>query len=317
MQWKAIMDEPRVQGLSGFGLEVPDLAAAEKFYTAFGLAPSRQGEALLLGSPGRDHEECVLVLGAQKKMHHVSFFIAPGDRDRFAERLTRRGMKVQEQAPRGWVRPGLWFQDPWGTWINLTPKVLPATPAVQAPPSNMHGRAERVDVHLWRELDHSRGPQRIGHMLMFTPDWEKTERFFCEHLGLRTSDRAAGKVAFMAAGDGVTDHHCFGLINSTHRGFQHASFQVAGFDDIGFGAWRMGKAGYSEGFGPGRHAIASNLFFYARDPWGSWAEYYADMDKISPAWTCRDFQALPYVWGPEWSPEFWGSKMNGNFEPAA
>ena len=119
----------------------------------------------------------------------------------------------------------------------------------------------------------------------------------------------------MAAGSGVIDHHCFGLVPSTHRGFQHASFKVDSIDDIGFGAWRMNKAGYKEAFGPGRHALASNLFHYTRDPWGSWIEYYADMDRISDAWQTRDWSELPYVWGPEWAPEFWGKEMNGNFEP--
>ena len=170
-------------------------------------------------------------------------------------------------------------------------------------------------MHHWRALNRDPKPQRLGHMLMFTPDYEKSEAFFTEVLGLRTTDRAKGKVSFMAAGNGVIDHHCFGLIPSTHRGFQHASFKVGGIDDIGFGAWRMRSAGYRESFGPGRHALASNLFHYFRDPWGSWIEYYADMDRISDKWECRDWQELPYVWGPEWAPEFWGKEMNGNFEP--
>ena len=29
----------------------------------------------------------------------------------------------------------------------------------------------------------------------------------------------------------------------------------------------------------------------------------------------RDWNQLPYIWGPGWSPEFWGKEMNGNFEP--
>jgi catechol-2,3-dioxygenase len=309
-------ERPKVTGLSGFGLEVPDLADAEAFYGAFGLDADRRGEALVMGSPGRDHEEAVVNAGARKRLHHVSFFIEPDDTEAFAEALKRDGLDVSEGAPDGWVRPGLWFQDPWGTWINLTPK-RPVTRAFDpAPPSNQNGAGERVDMHLWRELPKARPPRRIGHMLMFTQDWEKTEAFLTKTLGLRTSDRVAGKVMFMAAGDGVTDHHCFGLINSTHRGLQHTSFQVANFDDIGFGAWRMNEAGYKEAFGPGRHALASNLFHYTRDPWGSWIEYYADMDQISPAWRCQDFDTLPYIWGPEWSPEFWGGEMNANLEPA-
>lgn len=306
----------KVQGLSGVGFQVPDLDEAEAFYGAFGLEARHRGEALTLASPGRDHEELVLTKGPRKKLHHVSFFIRPGEEERFADQLSGAGFDVRETPPDGWIREGIWFTDPWGTWIHLAPK----KPAVRTPepplPSNLYARKERVDVHLWRELGEGKPPLRIGHMLLFTQDWEKSEAFFEDVLGLRTSDRAAGKVAFMAAGDGITDHHCFGLINSTHRGLQHASFQVASFDDIGFGAWRMTAAGYKDGFGPGRHALASNLFHYTRDPWGSWIEYYADMDQISPAWTCTDFNALPYVWGPEWSPEFWGGEMNANHEPA-
>jgi hypothetical protein len=50
----------------------------------------------------------------------------------------------------------------------------------------------------------------------------------------------------MAGGSGVRDHHCFGLINSTHRGFQHSSFQVNSVDEIGLGAMQMQKAGFTD-----------------------------------------------------------------------
>jgi hypothetical protein len=153
-------------------------------------------------------------------------------------------------------------------------------------------------------------------MLMFTQDCEKVEAFFVNVLCLRTSDRADSKVAVVSAGDGITDHHCFGLISVSHRGVQRASFQVPNFDDIGFGTWRMNEADYKNAFGPGRHALASNLFHYVRDPWEIWVEYYTDMDKISAAWSARDFDTLPYVRGPDWSPEFWGGEMNANREPA-
>jgi catechol 2,3-dioxygenase-like lactoylglutathione lyase family enzyme len=301
------MSDPKVSGLNGFGLEVPDLDMAAKFYGAFGLVGERRGAVLALRSPGRPREEAVISLGAAKRLHHLSFVIRPGDEGAFAEKLAKVGLAVAA-APAGGARDGLWFQDPWGTWINLCPGESPQTPAAK-PPSG------RQDVHLWRELDRDPKPARIGHMLVFTPDYPKAEAFFEQVLGLRTSDRAAAKVSFMAAGDGVVDHHCFGLIPSTHRGFQHASFQVPGIDAIGFGVWRMRNAGYKETFGPGRHALASNLFHYIRDPWGSWVEYYAEMDRISEKWETRDWSELPYIWGPEWAPEFWGKEMNGNFEP--
>jgi len=303
------MSEPVVVGLNGVGLEVPEVEVAERFYTAFGLVAARRGPALGLGSPGARSDEILVLPGARKRLHHLSFTIRPGDEPAFAEKLEDAGLRLAD-APDGATRPGLWFQDPWGTWINLSPGAVRSEEAAPA-----QSRPERLDVHQWRELDRDPRPLRIGHMLMFTPDFALAEEFFASVLGLRTTDRAAGKAAFMAAGRGLIDHHCFGLIPSTHRGFQHASFKVRDIDDIGFGTSRMRKAGYRETFGPGRHALASNLFHYIRDPWGSWIEYYADMDRISDAWQCRDWNELPYIWGPDWTPEFWGKEMNGNFEP--
>jgi catechol-2,3-dioxygenase len=307
-------NEPKVIGLAGVGLQVPDLAVAQSFYTAFGLAQERRGDAMGFRSPGGSLDEIVVLPGArQKRMHHVSFIIRAGDEDAFGEKLHKAGFETKT-GPENAARPGLWFQDPWGTWINLTPGSSPYHSADSEVTAD-ETPADRLDVARWQQLNRDSRPARIGHTLIFTPDWEKSEAFFNDVLGLRTTDRATGKVAFMAAGDGPIDHHCFGLIPSTHRGLQHASFKVGGIDDIGFGLWRMRQAGYKEGFGPGRHALASNLFHYIRDPWGSWVEYYADMDRITDNWQCRDWNELPYIWGPEWAPEFWGKEMNGNFEP--
>ncbi|MEM5404362.1 VOC family protein [Paraburkholderia unamae] len=303
---------PSVLGLNGFGLEVPDLGAARAFYETFGLEASTvQPGVLRMRSPGRSNDELVLSAGAGKRLHHVSFYFDPLQRAAFIEKLTQAGLDVLEQAPPGGHRDGLWFQDPWGTWIHLSPDL----PVSLAEPAADAVVRRPVDVAAWQSLEGGRPPRKLGHVLIFTPELASAERFLCETLGLRVADRAVGKVSFLAAGEGVIDHHCFGLVASTHRGFQHASFQVGGIDDIGLGAWRMREAGYRDSFGPGRHALASNLFQYVRDPWGSWVEYYADMDKISDQWVSRDWTVLPYIWGPTWSPEFWGGEMNANLEP--
>lgn len=303
------MSDVYVQYLAGYGLEVPELGVAEKFYGAFGLVPRLTAHALELSSQPEGAADIVIVKGGeQKRLHHLSFAVLDSDMPRFFEHLTALGFPPVAP-PFGEIRPGFWFQDPWGTWINLTP----VSKKREEPPKEIVIPA-RLDRHLWRELKRDIHPNRLGHLLMFTPDWEKAEAFFEQTLGLRTSDRAAGKVAFMAGGRGVRDHHCFGLIKSTHRGFQHSSFQVNSVDDIGFGALQMSKAGYADGFGIGRHALASNMFFYVRDPWGSWVEYYTDMDKISDAWATQDWNDLPYIW-PAWAPEFWTNEMNANHEP--
>ena len=302
----------RVHALAGYGLEVPDLSVAEPFFTAFGLNATTSAGALhCLTDRSRDNagpaEIVVLPGAASKRLHHLSFAIEPGALAHFDEHLAGIGIRTVTP-PFGQIRPGLWFQDPWGTWINLVPTPPAPTPSLEPVPVQ-----PRVDRHLWQELSPAVRPDKLGHLLMFTNDWEASEAFFEKALGLRVTDRAAGKVSFMSAGEGVRDHHCFGLINDSHRGFQHGSFHVDSIDQIGFGGLQMHKAGYREGFGVGRHAIASNLFHYTRDPWGSWIEYYADMDKISEAWISRDWSNLPYVW-PQWAPEFWGKEMNANLE---
>lgn len=304
---------PAVLGIAGFGLIVPDLALAERFYLDYGLEACGGDATRRFRSPGRDAAEVTVSPGAKKRLHFVSFHIPAGSEAEFAERLQRHGIATAA-APGAELPAGLWFQDPWGTWFHLSTAPMQPLGEIALPAYNFGGRSERVDIALWTELKAPRGPLKLGHILLFTPEWERAEAFYSEVLGLRTTDRTSGKVCFMAAGDGVIDHHCFGLIRDRARGFQHASFQVADFDEIGLNAWRMREAGYREAFGPGRHALASNLFHYVRDPWGSWIEYYADMDKISPEWECRDWQNLPYIWGPGWSPEFWGKEMNANFE---
>ncbi len=303
------MNVLRVQCLAGFGLEVPDVEVARAFYGSFGLAAADETAGVLgLSSRRAVSAEILLLPGRHKRLHHLSFGVHAADLPRFEEHL--RGLGVAPSSPTfSRIRAGLWFEDPWGTWVNLTPAAYRPPPSAEPPTME-----PRIDRHLWRELEQQVRPNRLGHMLIFTPDWQKAERFYSDALGLRTTDRAVGKVAFMAAGSGVRDHHCFGLIHGSHRGFQHASFHVDGIDQIGFGALQMKHAGFSEGFGPGRHAIASNLFYYARDPWGSWIEYYADMDKVSEDWKAQDWNDLPYVW-PEWAPEFWSREMNANLEP--
>lgn len=51
----------------------------------------------------------------------------------------------------------------------------------------------------------------------------------------------------------------------------------------------------ADGGGP---QSGSNLFHYIRDPWGSWIEYSADMDRITEAWQANEWDIPPAVWCP-------------------
>ena len=83
---------------------------------------------------------------------------------------------------------------------------------------------------------------------------------------------------------------------------------VGSVDEIALGAAHMRDSGWQMGWGLGRHVIGSNYFYYTRDPWGSFAEYYHDLDYIPEecAWVPRDFpeEDSLYVWGPPLPQEF-------------
>ncbi len=107
---------------------------------------------------------------------------------------------------------------------------------------------------------------------------------------MRLSDRSQSAVAF-AHCRGGSDHHVLALAQSSGIGFHHASFMVGTPDEVGVGGQRMIEKGHVRGWGFGRHAIGSNFFHYVRDPWGSYAEYYADIDYIvdSDSWEPRNW----------------------------
>lgn len=305
---------PRVLGMHGFGMEVPDFDVAEKYFTTFGLTLRHKGDCLTFGCQGREQDEVVIAKGAKKRLHHVSFSINPNDLDNFKQLLIERGIEFQEDVPEGGYSEGLWFKDPWGTWLNLVPR-LPAAPREVNKDfeSNEFGQKNRVGIAAFKQLDSSGLPRKLGHIVMFTPEWDKAEAYYTDVLGLNVTERAPGRVSFFNAPFGESwDHHCFAILANAARGIQHSSFEAANIDQVGFCAQRMRQSGYDGGFGPGRQALGSNFFSYISDPWGSWTEIYSDLDQLDERWQTIDWDELPKVWGPEWNPSFWTQNLEAD-----
>ena len=218
----------RVLGMHGFGLEVPDLDEAEKYYTAFGLVLRHKGECLAFACPGRDQDEVVIAKGVKKRLHHVAFSINPNQVEGFKTALRDRNIRFREQPPRGGYSEGLWFLDPWGTWLNLVPR-LPAPPRdVQRDfASNEFGEKKRISIAGFRRLDTSGLPRKLGHIVMFTPDWAKAEAYYTDVLGLQVTERAVGKVSFFNAPLGDSwDHHCFAILANPGAVFNTAVLRL-------------------------------------------------------------------------------------------
>jgi len=186
-------------------------------------------------------------------------------------------------------------RDPDGTCVQLLDELqAPARPAAEVL-VNMGGSRQRIGVAAWQEAAKDVAPQRLGHSLLFTAQPQQMTAFYTQVLGLRVSDTIHGLVTFLNAGAG--DHHVFGFIASTHRGFHHASFEVPSIDAIAVGADRMRAKGREPGWGLGRHTIGSNFFHYNPDPWGSWIEWFSDIDQIDDCWVASDWDVPPHLWG--------------------
>jgi catechol 2,3-dioxygenase-like lactoylglutathione lyase family enzyme len=291
-----------ISGLHHYALEVPDLAVADGFLRDFGLQIAEKDGALVAQCAGRDQEQVRMVEGASKRLHHVSFTLRPGGLDALRESLERAGTALVEP-PEGASGYGLWVRDPDGNAVQLLDtEPAPARPVPEVP-SNVGAGRQRIGSALWRSVTEDVLPRRLGHTLLFTPQPAAMTAFYTRVLGLAVSDTIHGDlVTFLNAGPG--DHHVFGFISSTHPGFHHASFEVPSIDAIALGADRMRARGRAAGWGLGRHTIGSNFFHYNPDPWGSWIEWFSDIDQIDECWVAGDWDVPPHLWGAPPPAEF-------------
>ena len=145
----------------------------------------------------------------------------------------------------------------------------------------------------------------MGHILVFTPDVPDvlgSVDFVTNALGMGLADRAQDVIAFCCARS-RSDHHVVAFAKSPGIGFHHASFQVADPDEVGRGGRTLVEKSKRGDWGFGRHTIGSNFFHYIQDLWGSWFEYYADMDHIDDydLWTPTNYEIADSLanWGPE------------------
>ena len=285
---------PSVHSLDHFALWVPDAETGGDFYSSFGLRSSASGNALKLEA--ENGVAGFLYEGPRKALHHVTFGIETQERDAFRKRLESGGITLLDP-PRDTASDGLWFRDADGNLVELAVVSRRAPRAKSATHSSLAGPGQRGAP----EGTVRATPRRLGHTLLFSPDVLRAVKFYEEYLGLKLSDRSGDVVAFMHTPHG-SDHHILAFGKSDRPGFHHASFEVGSVDEIGVGSMYMRSSGHNEGWGFGRHYIGSNYFYYVRDPWGSFAEYFYDIDYIPEgcAWEGRDVPAehALYVWGP-------------------
>lgn len=132
-------------------------------------------------------------------------------------------------------------------------------------------------------------PRSLSHVVYFVPDVKKAEAFY-ERLGFRTTDRFIGLGPFMRPA-GTLDHHTLFMIQSFNDhmvGCNHFTFHLGSASEVLQAGWRFAQKGYKSFWGPGRHIMGSNYFWYFNSPFGATMEVDADMDLHDDNWSPRE-----------------------------
>ena len=292
-----------VTGILSYTLEVPILAQGVKFYRDAGLQLSMASEDTAnLRCSGQSHDCVTLIGGApSKRLHHIALRATGIDAIADAVvanhgRIVATGAHLENN--------GLWVIDPHGMLIHLVEGPEEQKLAAVAP-FQINGPGTLVRIRRSGVLPRATygrvEPRRLGHVLVFTPDVMKSVAFMSQALGMGLADRAQDVIAFCCVRIN-SDHHVVAFAKSSGVGFHHASFQVADPDEVGRGGRDLVTATGRGDWGVGRHTIGSNFFHYIQDPWGSWFEYYSDMDFIDDYkhWSPQNYDMADSLanWGP-------------------
>ena len=297
-----------VSGVLSVTLEVPDINPGVAFYTDAGMLAEIDGRVAKIRCADQQRPSIVLLGGfPRKRLHHVTLR-ADALQTIASEVSSAEGRVVP--SPQGFDDNGLWVEDPHGGLFHLMehpgdPELAAGNPfEINAPGRIVRPRRSAV---LPQSAYPPAKPLKLGHVLLFSPDVPASVRFMTEGLGMGLADQAQDIIAFCCTRKN-SDHHVVAFAKSPGIGFHHASFQVADPDEVGRGGRALQDKARRGDWGFGRHTIGSNFFHYIQDPWGSWFEYYSDMDFIDDyaLWT-------PTNYGMEDSLASWGPAVPHDF----
>ena len=160
---------------------------------------------------------------------------------------------------------------------------------------------------------------KLGHLVLETPDFDRSVRWHMDTLGFIPSDvmclpdgTPVGAFMRLDRGDEPTDHHTLFVALGLESKVDHVAFEVVDLDAVEMGQQVLMARNYRHAWGVGRHLLGSQIFDYWRDPWGQKHEHYADgdlFDDRQPAGYHVLDRAGLYQWGPDLPDDFIDAKL--------
>ena len=255
------MKSPWIAGLRSVALEVPDLGAAETFYTRTWRldVAARTDAALYLRGSGADHHLLALHAHAgAPRLRQVTLRARDADAlAAIARVVPAAGGVVERRGAAGDPAGGdvLVVRDADGRRFEIVHGDARRTP--DAPPP-----ADQ--------------PVRLAHAVLNSHDVARAQCFLEHALGFVLADRTR-IMAFMNCD---SDHHTLALADADNDALNHVAFLMPTLDAVMRGGGRMKDAGHAIEWGPGRHGPGDNTFNYFIDPFGIVIEYTADVQQI-------------------------------------
>ena len=258
-------------------LNVPDLIAAEAFYTDIWHLEvvSKSANAIYFRGTGADHHLLALHYApGVARIRHVTLRA----RDRSALELVataavQAGGRVVEplseiNEPGG--GEGVTIADPDGRIFQL-----------------VYGDAQHADACEIKDK-----PTRLAHAVLNSHDVEATRQFMEDVFDFSLSDRTR-IMAFMRCNN---DHHSIALGDTDNDALNHIAFLMPDLDSVMRGGGRMRDAGYGIEWGPGRHGPGDNAFNYFVGPFDIVIEYTAEVEQIDDSYQAG--QPADWTWPP-------------------
>lgn len=272
------MKSPWIGALRSVALTVPDLAAAEAFYTGtwqLSVAARADGALHLRGS-GADH-------------HLLALHAAPGTPQLLKVTLRARSAEALAAVAAATVAAG-------GTVERgIGPATDPAG-GVALLVRDPHGRRfEIVQGDALRPADAPPPPDqpvRLAHAVLNSHAVDETREFMERAFGFVQSDRTR-IMAFMNCD---ADHHSLAIGDTDNDALNHVAFLVPTLDAVMRGGGRLKDAGLPPQWGPGRHGPGHNAFNYFVDPFGIVIEYTAEVQQIDDRYQPRG--PSDWTWPP-------------------
>ena len=270
---------------------VDDVAACAQYLSDYGLAPvdadgrggrfeALDGTAIVIAH--KDEPALPPAMGTASMLRKTVYGVADEQalgtiaeelgRDREVRRLDDGSIEALDDM--GFV---LGFQV-----SRRRPLDLPAE-AINAPGAPAGRRANVPGV----DEDAPALPRTLSHVVYFVPDTARAEAFY-QRLGFIITDRLLGAGPFLRPA-GSADHHALFMIQTPPfmKGCEHFAFHMGGPTEVMLAGTRFVNKGYQSFWGPGRHKMGSNWFWYFNSPLGCHVEYDADMDTHDAAWSAR------------------------------